>query len=464
MSDPHTTSQNLARHTMGTWRSRAHWKQPLLVTKAEGVYFWNEEGRRFLDLSSQLMCSNLGHGNKQVAQAIADQATTLPFVAPGFTTEAAFQAVQALLEVVPEGLEVFFFSTSGTEANEAAVKLARQFKAPSYKIISRYRSYHGSTPTSMALTGDPRRIFAERTRGTMPGIRFAPDPYCYRCPFGLAYADCDLQCAHYLDYMIREEGNVAALVVEPVVGTNGRIVPPPEYYPIVRQICDRHQVLLIADEVMSGWYRTGKAFAIDHWGVTPDILTTAKGCTAAYVPAGVTACTRQVAEFFEDTPFIHGHTYAYHPLAAAAIPAAVSEYAQLMASGLPQRVAEYLKQQLYELGARHPSVGDVRGIGHFWALELVRDRGTREPFNTKADKFVKGPMMTERVAKEAMEHGLYVAAWYDNLIIAPPLIITKEEVDEAIQVLDRALVVADQEAVKTDIPVSTSSEFGSIRS
>ena len=464
MPDANARSRSLAQHTMGTWRSRAQWKQPLLVTRAEGVYMWNAEGQRFLDLSSQLMCSNLGHGNQGVAQAIAEQATTLPFVAPGFTTEAAIRAVEALLEVVPKGIEVFFFSTSGTEANEAAVKLARQFKAPSYKIISRYHSYHGSTPTSMALTGDPRRIFAERIRGTMSGVRFAPDPYCYRCPFGLSYGDCSLQCAHYLDYMIEEEGNVAAVVVEPVVGTNGRIVPPPEYYPILRQICDRHQVLLIADEVMSGWYRTGQAFALDHWGVTPDILTTAKGCTAAYVPAGVTACTRHVAEFFEDTPFIHGHTYAYHPLAASAIPAALAEYDRLMASGLPQSVAAYLKEQLYELGARHPSVGDVRGMGHFWALELVKNRATKEPFNTKADKFVKGPMMTERVAQDAMAQGVYVAAWYDNLIIAPPLIITKEEVDEAIQVLDRALVVADREAAQTDVPVSTSSEFDSIRS
>jgi taurine--2-oxoglutarate transaminase len=264
--------------------------------------------------------------------------------------------------------------------------------------------------------------------------------------------------------MIKEEGNVAAVIVEPVVGTNGRIVPPPEYYPILRQICDENQVLLIADEVMSGWYRTGTAFAMEHWGVTPDILTTAKGCTAAYVPAGVTACTREIAEFFEDTPFMHGHTYAYHPLAASAIPAALSEYTRLLDSGLPQRVAAYLKEQLYELGTRHLCVGDVRGMGHFWALELVKDRSTKQPFNTKADKFVKGPLMTEQVAKQAMDKGVYVAAWYDNLIIAPPLIITEAEVDEAIEILDEALTIADQVAVPSGVPLSTSSDFSSIRS
>jgi len=245
-----------------------------------------------------------------------------------------------------------------------------------------------------------------------------------------------------------------------VVGTNGRIVPPPEYFPLVREICDRHGVLLIADEVMSGWFRTGKAFAVEHWGVVPDILTTAKGCTGAYAPAGVTATTQEVAGFFEQETFDHGHTYAYHPLVLSAIPAAVSEYKKLMGSGLPQRVAAHMKTRLYELAEKHISVGDVRGLGHFWALELVKNRATREPFNTKADKFGKVPLITGQVAAKAMEQGVYIAAWYDNLIVAPPLIITEAEVDEAMQALDAALQVADQAAVETDFPFSKSSEFG----
>ncbi len=452
--------QDLVQHTFGTWRRQELWKSPLLVKDAEGVYFYDSEGRRYIDFSSQLMCSNLGHKNPAIIEAIVKQAERLPYAAPGFITEAAMRAVEALRTVLPEGLEKMFFSTSGTEANEAALKLARQSKAPNYKVLSRYRSYHGSTAASISFTGDPRRILAERARCTIEGVRFAPDAYCYRCPFGLEYPSCEVQCGRYLDYMIQEEGNVAAIIVEPVVGTNGRIVPPPEYFPLVREICDRHGVLLIADEVMSGWFRTGKAFAVEHWGVVPDILTTAKGCTGAYAPAGVTATTQEVAGFFEQETFDHGHTYAYHPLVLSAIPAAVSEYKKLMASGLPQRVAAHLKTRLYELAEKHISVGDVRGLGHFWALELVKNRATREPFNTKADKFGKVPLITGQVAAKAMEQGVYIAAWYDNLIVAPPLIITEAEVDEAMQALDAALQVADQAAVETDFPFSKSSEFG----
>ena len=453
---------DLVRHTYGTWRRQELWKSPLLIKNAEGVYIYDEGGKGYIDFSSQLMCSNLGHKNKVVIEAIVKQAERLPYVAPGFTSEASIAAVKALRSVLPEDLQKFFFSTSGTEANEAALKIVRQYKAPSYKILSRYRSYHGATPGSITFTGDPRRIIAERARCTVDGIRFAPDAYCYRCPFNLQYPECGIQCAHYVDYMIQEEGNVAGIILEPVVGTNGRIVPPPEYFPLIREICDRNNILLIVDEVMSGWFRTGKAFAVEHWNVIPDILTTAKGCTAAYTPAGVTVTTREIADFFEQEPFDHGHTYAYHPLVLSAIPAAVGEYKRLMQTGLPQRVSKHLKQRLDELGERHQSVGDIRGMGHFWALELVKNRKTKEPFNVKMDKFSRKPMMTSKVARDAFDQGVYILSWYDTLIIAPPLIITQDEVDEAIDIIDKSLVIADREAVSTDIPVSKTSEFVSI--
>jgi taurine--2-oxoglutarate transaminase len=259
--------------------------------------------------------------------------------------------------------------------------------------------------------------------------------------------------------MIKEEGNVAAIIVEPVVGTNGRIVPPPEYFPLLRSICDENEVLLIADEVMSGWFRTGTAFAMEHWGVEPDILTTAKGCTGAYTPVGVTVTNKEIADFFEQEPLDHGHTYAYHALTLSAIPAAVSEYQRIMASGLPQKVSQHLKNRLYELGDRHPSIGDIRGIGHFYALELVKNRGTKEPFNVKADRFSRKSLMTSQVSADAMKQGLYVLAWYDALIIAPPLIITEAEVDEAMEILDRSLGIADREVEKSDVSFSKSSEY-----
>jgi taurine--2-oxoglutarate transaminase len=326
-------------------------------------------------------------------------------------------------------------------------------------VISRYHSFHGATPAGMAFTGDPRRWFVERVRYTVEGVLFAPDCYCYRCPFDLKYPACKVQCARYLDYMIKEEGNVAAIIVEPVVGTNGRIVPPPEYFPIVRKICDENNVLLIADEVMSGWFRTGTAFAMQNWNVTPDIMTTAKGCTSAYTPVGMTVATQDVADFFQDELFCHGHTYAYHALCLSAIPAAVAEYKKLYDTGLPVKAAAHLKKRLFDLAEKHDCVGDVRGIGHFWGLEIVKNRETKEPFDVKADKFSGKALMTGKIAAAAMAKGLYIVPWYDSLTIAPPLIITEKEIDEALAILDEALKVADAEADKTGVPVSTSSEY-----
>ena len=447
----------IAEHTYGTWKAQKGWKKPTYIKDAEGVYMYDTNDKRYLDFSSQLMCTNLGHKNQVIIEAIVKQAKKLPYIAPIFAQEALESATEALLTVMPAGLDKFFFSTSGTEANEAALMIVRQYMSPSYKIISRYHSYHGATVAGMSFTGDPRRWFAERARYTLPGVCFAPDAYCYRCPFGLNYPGCDIQCAEYVDYMIKEEGNVAAMLVEPVPGTNGRMVPPPEYFPRLRKICDENGVLLITDEVMSGWHRTGPVWAAQNWNVVPDIITTAKGCTNAYTPVGLTVTSRKIADFFEEEPLIHGHTYAFHPLALAAVAPSVAEFKKLMATGLPQKVSPHLARRLYELEDRHECIGDARGIGHFWALEIVKNRKTREWFNTKADKFRKA-LMTDGIAAEAMKLGLYMQAWYDTLIIAPPLIITEAQVDEGIEILDRALAIADQEVVHTDTPGARSSE------
>jgi taurine--2-oxoglutarate transaminase len=459
MSEAVEKIKALTGHSYGTWNRQSGWKTPMLVTDAEGIYFYNADGKPFIDFSSQLMCSNLGHKNKAIIEAIVKQAEKLPYAAPGFVTEASIAAVEALRTVVPEPINQFFFSTSGTEANDGALIMTRQSKAPDYKIISRYHYYHGATSGGLSFTGDPRRWPAEQARYTVQGVRFAPDNYCYRCPFKMSYPECDIQCARYLDYMIKEEGNVAAFIVEPVVGTNGRIVPPPEYFPIVRQICDENDVLLIADEVMSGWFRTGTAFAMQNWNVAPDIMTTAKGASNAYTPVAITMTTEKVKSHFEDEFFCHGHTYAYHALALSAIPAAVAEYDKLIKSGLPQKTAGHLQKKLFELGDKHICVGDVRGIGHFWALEIVKNRKTKEPFDTKADKLRAKALMTAQIAGEAMKNGLYMAPWYDTLVIAPPLIITEEQIDEAIDILDKALKVGDEQAVETDVAASHSSDY-----
>lgn len=440
----------IANHTYGSWKPQKGWKTPLFISRAEGARFWDAAGKSYRDFSSQLMCSNLGHGNRAVIEAIREQASKLPYVAPGFICEAKARAVEALLDVMPEGLDQFFFSTSGTEANEAGLKIIGQYMGDQgkYKVISRYRSYHGATSGSIALTGDPRRWFAEPMT-KIPGVIFAPDAYCYRCPFSLSYPGCGLQCAEYVDYMIKEEGNVAAIFVEPVVGTNGVIVPPKEYLPRLRQIADDSGVLLVADEVMSGWYRTGAWFAVDNWGVKPDILTTAKGCTGAYAPVGITATTARIRDYFEERFFSHGHTYAMHPLVLAAVPAAIEEYRKLAASGLMKRASAHLAARLRELMDRHESIGDVRGIGHFWAVELVRDRETKEPFNTKADKAALKPLTTDRLSAEMLNRGLHLAAWYNHFVVAPPLTITTEEIDEGVDILDSVLAVADEEIHKS---------------
>lgn len=443
MIDSERDVELITNHTYGTWRAQKQWKKPLYVTRAEGVYFFDEANRRYLDFSSQLMCSNLGFGNKMIVDAICKQAKKLPYVAPGLVCEIKAKVTEALLGAMPQGLDKFFFSPSGTEANEAALKLIRQYMAPKYKIISRYHSYHGATSGSIALTGDPRRWFAEPVT-KMPGVIFAPDAYCYRCSFALEYPGCNIQCAEYIDYMIKEEGNVAAIFVEPVVGTNGIIVPPKEYFPRLRNIADENGVLLVVDEVMSGWYRTGEWFAMNHWNVIPDILTTAKGCTAAYTPVGITATKSEIKEYFEDRYLSHGHTYAMHPLAIAAVPAAIEEYKKLVITGLLKRVSEHLKMRLHELMTHHECIGDVRGIGHFWAIEIVKNRKTKEAFNTKADKASLKPLMVGKISNEALKQGLYILSWYNHFIVAPPLTITKEQIDEGIEVLDEVLKIADE--------------------
>jgi taurine---2-oxoglutarate transaminase len=434
-------SELTAKYTYGTWRPQRGWR-PLHVTRAEGCYFWDAAGRRYLDLSAQLMCCNLGHQNPAVIEAICAQARELAFIAPGYTCDVRARLALKLLEVMPKGLDKFFFATSGTEANEAAFKMARLYTGK-HKIISRYTSYHGSTAGSVAATGDLRRWFIEPT-GKIPGVVFGPEVNCYRCPLGRTYPECGIACADYLAYMIDHEQNVAAVIVEPIVGTNGVLVPPPEYMPRLAEHAKKRGVLLICDEVMSGWGRTGKWFAVDHWGVVPDILCTAKGVTGAAAPLGVVATSRAIADHFEDNFFPHGHTYEAHPLTLAPAIAAIDEYKRLDLLNHASRLGEQLGRRLKALAEKHPSIGEVRGLGLFWAIDLVRDRATREPFNTPEDKFARKPLVVDAVAADMMKRGVSVVQWVSHLVLAPPLIITAEQIDEAIEAIDGALSIADE--------------------
>jgi taurine--2-oxoglutarate transaminase len=431
-----------SKHTYGTWRYQKGWN-PLHIVDADGCYFTDASGKKYLDFSAQLMCSNLGHKNNAVIKSISEQAEKLSFIAPGFATDVRAELSKLLLEVLPEGLNKFYYSTSGTEANEAAIKIARMYTGK-YKIISRYNSYHGSTAASIAATGDPRR-WAIEPAGKIDGVIFAPECNCYRCPLGHEYPDCDTACVNYIEYMIRNEGNVAAVIFEPVVGTNGILIPTEEYLPRLRKICNENNVLMIADEVMSGWGRTGKWFAVDNWDVKPDILTTAKGITSAYVPLGVTATTMKIADHFNDHYFAHGHTYEAHPLTLAPAIAAINEIKRLKLIEWSVEMGEYLGKKLNELKAKHPSVGDVRGLSLFWAVEIVKNQKTKEPFNIKEDKVAGRPLLVDKISAEMMMNGVYMLGWINHFVIAPPLIITKEEIDSAVKIFDAALIIADAE-------------------
>src|SRR5580700_1695021 len=302
------------QYNYGTWRFQKNWN-PMHVADAEGCYIIDGAGKRYLDFSSQLMCSNLGHKNQAVIDAIAKQAQELSYAMPGYATTARAELSQLLVEVLPQGLTKFFFTTSGTEANEAAFKIARMYTGKS-KIISRYRSYHGSTAGSIAATGDPRRWAIEPSSKGRDFL-FAPEVNCYDCPIKHTYPQCGIACVDYLEHMIENEQNVAAVIVEPIVGTNGVLVPPPEYMPRLRAICDRHNVLLIADEVITGFGRTGKWFALDHWGVQPDLMSFAKGVTSGYLPLGGIIVSKRIHDAMQDAPmderYMHAATYSGHP-------------------------------------------------------------------------------------------------------------------------------------------------------
>jgi len=444
LTTPELTSEQISQITRetnyGTWRFQKTWK-PLHIADAEGCWFTDGSGKRYLDFSSQLMCVNLGHKNARVIEAIAEQARELAYIAPGYATSARARLSSKLLEVLPAGLEKFFFATSGTEANEAAFKIARMYTGKT-KIISRYRSYHGSTNGSIAATGDPRR-WAMEPGGKANGFVFAPETNCYNCPIKHTYPACNIACADYVEHMIRNESDVAAIILEPIVGTNGVLVPPPEYFPRIREICDRHGVLLIADEVMTGWGRTGKWFAVDNWGVKPDILVTAKGITSAYVPLGLCATTKKIADYFEDHYFSHGHTYEAHPITLGPAVATIEEMQRLDLVNRAAQLEPYLRQKLEVLKEKHPSVGDVRGLGLFFGVEIVKNRNTKQPFNTMRDKVEGKPLVVDQIAAKMMADGVAQQAWVSHFVIAPPLIVTKEELDLGIASLDQHLSIAD---------------------
>ena len=399
---------------------------PIPMVKAEGIYFWDADGKRYIDFSSQLMNLNIGHQHPKVVKAIQDQAATLAFAHPGVATLPRGLLGKKLAEVTPGNLKKTFFALGGAEANENAVKIAR-FYTGRQKILARYRSYHGATHGAIALTGDYRRLPVEPA---MPGVVHFLDPYCYRCPFGWTKDTCHRECIKHVEEVLGYEGpdKVAAIIMEGVTGSNGLLVPPDDYWPRVREICTRYDILLISDEVMSGWGRTGQWFAVDNWGVVPDIITTAKGITCGYVPLGAVIVTDKIAEYFEDKMLWAGLTYNGHPLACAAALATIDVYEEDGLIANARKVGKYLGQRLEAIKATHPSVGDVRYIGLFSALEIVRNRQTKEPID---------PLTA--VQKVLRADGLFTFNFHNILFIVPPLCISESQLEEGLAIIEKAL-------------------------
>ena len=420
-------------------------QSPPRVVSARGVRFTTEDGRERLDFSSCFVSHNIGHQDPRVVDAICEQARTLTSFAPSMSTKPRALLVKMLEEITPGDLSRAFISLGGTEANEAAIKICHQYTGKR-KIITRYRTYHGGTATSMSLSAGDARNWAQVLGGTE--MMRVPQPYCYRCMFGQSYPSCDLQCVKYIDEAIELEGGgdkVAGIIFEPVTGANGIIVPPGEYFPRLRQICDKHGVLMIADEVMSGFGRTGEWFAMNHWDVVPDIMTMAKGMTCGYLPLGATIVRKHIGDRFKEQFFSHGATYAGHALGCATAIALIPIYQSDNLIENSKNMGAYLLEKALELQEKHPCVGDVRGLGLFVGLELVKKRKTKEPMVPVGGKIRPGMNPKLEVAKKLGELGMMAMAANPGSVIAmaPALIVTKDEIDEGVAIMDQALEVAD---------------------
>ena len=421
------------QYTLYDWMAQSA-ADPLPVDHAKGVYFWTTDGKRYIDFNSQLMSVNAGHGDRRIIEAIKRQAEKLAYVNPFLAHEPRALLGQKLAELLPGDIDKVFFTLGGADANENAVKLARAVTGR-YKVMSRYRSYHGSTGVAMAMTGDPRRWANDL--GTAGVVRVL-DPY--HGP--QREVDSAEESLEYLEETIQLEGphTIAAFFLETVTGTNGVLIPPDGYLQGVRELCDRYGILMVCDEIMSGFGRTGAWFAVDHWKVVPDIITMAKGLTSSYVPLGAVGMRPRVAEHFEKNVFYGGLTYNSHPLACAAALGTIQAYEEDDMIGNARRMGEVMRAHHQELADKHPSVGLTRSIGLFGILELVRDRRTMEPlapFNGTSDEM-------KAIARYFREHGLYTFLRWHSIMTNPPLCISEDELNEGFAIIDKALDIADQ--------------------
>lgn len=435
-------------HVFWTWSAQAK-VNPIPVKRAKGVYFWDVDDKRYLDFNSMTMCVNIGHGDERVIKAMQEQAAELPYAAPGMTTKIRALASKAVAGITPKAaLSKVLFTLGGADANENAIKLARGY-TKRHKILTRYRSYHGASAGAMAASGDPRRVAWEPN--LMTGVVHFLDPYRYRSTFHRMNADISEQefardYLNHLEEIILYEGpeSIAAILIESVTGTNGIIIPPQGYMQGVRALCDKYGIVMICDEVMSGFGRTGKWFAVEHWDVVPDIITMAKGLTSAYAPLGAVAMKPEIAEAFNEHVFESGLTYTSHPISLAAAVANIDVIREDKIVEHAAGMGGVLRRRLTDLGEAHPSIGEVRNIGLFGIIELVKDRKTKEPMTPWNGS---SPEMAA-LRKHCLDHGLFLYTHWHTVLIIPPLIINEDQLEEGFDVLDKALEITDQAVSK----------------
>jgi taurine--2-oxoglutarate transaminase len=421
------------KHTFFSWSVQGA-VDPIVIDHAEGVWLYTPDGDRILDFNSQLMSVNIGHGDRRVIDAITEQATKLQYVQPAFATEIRGRLGQKLAEILPGDLDKVFFTLGGAEAIENAIKLARHHTGR-YKVLARYRAYHGATLGAMTLTGDPRRWANEP--GLVGVVRY-PDTH----RWGEKEPRPVEESLQGLEDVIRYEGphTIAAVFLETIVGTNGILIPPDGYLQGVREICDRHGILMVSDEVMAGFGRTGRWFAVDHWDVVPDLMTMAKGLTSSYLPLGAVAMRHGIAEAFEDRMFYGGLTYSSHPVSLAAALATIRVYEEDGLIENSARMGAQMRDHHERLTAKHPSVGATRNFGLFGILDLVRSRDPwtpLTPFNGTSDEM-------KAIGQYLREHGLYTMLANNSIHTNPPLCINEDELAQGFEIIDAALDIADQ--------------------
>ena len=434
--------KNNLDYTLFSWTKQGN-LNPINASYAEGSYIYDRDGKKYLDFSSQLMNVNIGHGNQRITEAVAKQMKEVSYVYPGMATDVRGRLGKKLAEITPGNLSKTFFTLAGAEAIENSIKLARIYTGR-HKIITQYRSYHGATYGAITASGDPRRFAVDSQ--AMPNVVHVENPYSYRCPWhSSSIEECGERALAHLERVIKFENpdSVAAILFEGESGSSGCIKYPPMYFKGIRKICDTYGILLIDDETMSGFGRTGKMFGIDHHDVTPDIMVMAKGLTSGYLPLGAMTVTDTIANYFNDNPMTIGLTYSAHPVSCAA---ALENIAIIEEGGLVEKAAEmglYIEAEVEKLKKKHKSIGDFRNTGLLGCIELVKNRKTKEPI-TPWNAAPEDMEVTNKMAAKIRELGMFTFVRWNFIFIAPPLNVSKAEVDEGLRIVSQAIAIADK--------------------